>query len=757
MPKPVVIIGTDGSLSRSFELESKVAFDSTGQNTGNLAFQYATSRLFDEQKFVVPFEFDADFVRNNASLICIPAANFLYNGFNLGALADRIEKTKLPVLTLGLGTQASRSIAEVKLQSGTERLLKVLAERTSCLAIRGSYTAGVLDAYKVKNYEILGCPSNFINSSPTLGKDIADQFTKPFKRMAFAPTFYRHNTELEERVYRRYSKNIINVVTQEHINAIRLARGERSREILEWAAEQSGFLSILQNDDRQDVIDKLIVFFSIEAWLERYRSFDAIIGSRIHGVSLGWQAGRPALLMAHDLRTEELARTMSIPVVKSDNVEANGSLDALMADAHECALEYDSIRSDLAERMCNLLRGHGLTPSESLIGLTRSSQVPHSAQNERTVWGFLEIYNRHRIAGWVGTNQDMPPELLVKMQGIQIAKVMPTKLRPDLKENHWGFELNLTSNTVLPEVAQIEVIDAQSGRQLSNSPVVTNLSADGAHKIFVGSDNWLFQKNDGDQLIDQITAERRLSDHELEAWRSFFKKADKIAKRLNLEMRCLIAPAKECVMAQHLPGEIKVSRDRPVYQLLKLVNSMQLSRLKLVYPLDALAAEQNSYTKGASYWTDVGAAVALNELALSDFCGIEDQEISSADYTVKYRDCDLLAKLGGICVGPTPVRERTSQYKIAWDNKIVNSGRQRLFRSDSANIGGRLLFLHDGFGEWLIPGLANHFEETLAIWDFNLETREVEDFAATAILLERAERSLIVPPGMEDANATGSA
>ena len=50
MQKPIAFIGTDGRLRASQFISSKIAFETVGLNTGNLAFQRAAWSIVGDEK-----------------------------------------------------------------------------------------------------------------------------------------------------------------------------------------------------------------------------------------------------------------------------------------------------------------------------------------------------------------------------------------------------------------------------------------------------------------------------------------------------------------------------------------------------------------------------------------------------------------------------------------------------------------------------------------------------------------------------------
>jgi SAM-dependent methyltransferase len=108
-------------------------------------------------------------------------------------------------------------------------------------------------------------------------------------------------------------------------------------------------------------------FSSVPEWIGMLNGFDVVVGTRIHGVMAGIQAGVPSLCMCIDSRTLVLCRTMSIP-----HVDANDYKDGITADQIADLLRqwewrsYDETRRVLAGRMVRFLMDNGLEPKNSL-------------------------------------------------------------------------------------------------------------------------------------------------------------------------------------------------------------------------------------------------------------------------------------------------------------------------------------------------------------------------------------------------------
>ena len=256
-----------------------------------------------------------------------------------------------------------------------------------------------------------------------------------------------------------------------------------------------------------------------------------VVGSRIHGVNLGWQTGRAALVVSFDLRTEELADTMGVPWVKAADMPVGQDAKAFLCDRVFAASEsYDRRRADLAARLATVLERSGLLVSAGLRDLAQQPQatpagiVPASlaarevpteevqggGNSVQQCWGFLETYSTRRIAGWVQTNGGTMPELDIRLDGLSVGSIVPNVTRTDLGSNARGFEFTPPADAFPRPVMQLEVCFAKSGRHLKNSPIRTGFQSGDDAKVLRGRSDYLFLQNDLNNVLRQITGERAL-------------------------------------------------------------------------------------------------------------------------------------------------------------------------------------------------------------------------------------------------------
>lgn len=755
--KPVAMVGTSGVVDASWRVPTPEAFTTVGRNTGNLAFQHACWQLFDEDKFSVGSGFDAAVVRERAGLLCLPAANFLYSGFDLGGLADRIEATKLPVLILGLGAQAFRSIDEVKLKPGTERFMRVVAERSKVVPVRGPYTAAVLERHGITNFAVLGCPSNFIHPARDLGARILRRWRERREMLAYAPTFYSYTAEVELAILRAFEGRIAEIVAQDPEEAVAIARGERSPALEEYLAAKAGFLSRLEGAERRQAVRMMRAYFGADAWMESYLRFDGVIGTRIHGINLGWQAGRAAMVVSYDLRTEELADTMGVPMVKASTVRQD-TIEAQFDERVEaCAATYDARRAVLAAGMAEVMRANGLTPGATLAGLAAAPAAPpapDAAPRVETaaprVTGFLEQYNREKIAGWVRSDRPVPPGIILRLNGREVARTTPSRPRPDLGPNAWTFAVALPADYPFADAMQVEAVVEATGEHLGNSPIVSSFVANDDAKVLVGRGGYLFLQNDSNANLEQVQGRRPLTAGELEGWGEFLRRSDEAAERAGARIVYVVAPNKECVFAEHLPDGVAVSPHRPVVQLQALMERLRPGRITLLYPLEAMRAAGpfESYSKGDTHWNYWGAWLAAKAVieAAGGLLGSADDGPVAGDFRTRYGHSDMLSKLGGTCVEPHVMHARPAAMRLVARNEVFNTGQMRRYEATAPGRTTHALMLHDSFGEWMVRYLAERCASLTTLWSTSIPDDMALEQPPALVVCERAERFLPRPP-----------
>jgi len=318
----------------------------TGWNTGNLLFSKAAFEIFDDARTVRTREFTAAEAEGHDCIV-IAAANWLSEGSDFGALSEQLEATNLPIIPLGIGAQASLDKKIPRLKPGTQRLISLLAERSPLISARGPFSCEVLEHYGAKNSVATGCPSLLMSrgirpafrttDAPLRDQDVVIHSTRHHFNTA-AP-FHTY-------LYRQAYLNGHDLLLQSERSDLFYVLGKLAgQETMEKA--NACLKDVFQADipEIKAYLEKHgHVYFEAEKWYNYCRSRKFFVGTRIHGTIAAILSGTPALLIAHDSRTVELAETMGVPFVLKDDVDVTRPLDLeryyTLAMTHDFAPGY---------------------------------------------------------------------------------------------------------------------------------------------------------------------------------------------------------------------------------------------------------------------------------------------------------------------------------------------------------------------------------------------------------------------------------
>lgn len=94
-----------------------------GDNTGNMMFTHSLLTVLDGARWGSFGVFPADL--EDRDVIVIASANWINAFDDFGWLAERLERTSLPVVAVGIGAQAALDMAIPKVKPGTLRFLSL--------------------------------------------------------------------------------------------------------------------------------------------------------------------------------------------------------------------------------------------------------------------------------------------------------------------------------------------------------------------------------------------------------------------------------------------------------------------------------------------------------------------------------------------------------------------------------------------------------------------------------------------------------
>lgn len=374
MSKPF-LLGLETSIKRAPFISTDLIYQLVGHNTGNLAFHYAINSHLGGALNSVSWGASIDEINSKGGLAILPAANQLGSHADYGGMAAKLSKLTVPIVVIGLGAQANINGDIPDVPQGTLEWVKVLSEHAPGnvpnIALRGNFTKQVLAHYELADRTVVtGCPTLFINPNPRLGSLLRSRLRVP-RRVAVTAGHHRwkHLSRIEASLARMVTETRGSYVGQSPLEMVQLTRGEADQ-------IDPGELLICRDYVAPELpVDEFIdwsrihgnVFFDIPAWMEHYRHFDFVVGTRIHGVMLALQAGVPAMCIAHDSRTLELCRTMKVPHILSKDVQKGISREQMMDLFVFDAEEFDENRRILCNTYVNFMLSNNLAPQNWLF------------------------------------------------------------------------------------------------------------------------------------------------------------------------------------------------------------------------------------------------------------------------------------------------------------------------------------------------------------------------------------------------------
>ncbi|MCA6107136.1 polysaccharide pyruvyl transferase family protein [Bradyrhizobium cenepequi] len=364
----IFLLGATPSISAEVGEDPISKLAKTGGNTGNQLIARGLLDRIAYDDISWDHRIDPRAVHERFDMIVVAAANFLFPKFDFGGMADYIERADLPVAIVGLGAQSSNYDPNINLMPGTERFVKVIAERAVSIGVRGPYTQEVLAHRGVHNVMVTGCPSYYMGGSG--GISIKLRPFEEIKRISINASrdVIAHSFDKEKMrrlVQEIYSTGVAwkaDFIAQSEQSEIRLA-DKQTKAVEESLKELSTFLAdmVPEADVRSWASDHVRAFFDVDDWFNVIKTYDFVFGSRFHGCMIALQCGVPAIVVCHDTRTEDMCRFLGMPYVNIVNLRRI-SVDELYAMVDAAAL--NARYAELYPIYCNFLRLNRLVVKE---------------------------------------------------------------------------------------------------------------------------------------------------------------------------------------------------------------------------------------------------------------------------------------------------------------------------------------------------------------------------------------------------------
>ena len=314
--------------------------------------------------------------------------NFLYVTANLirnsckdvcARHLDRFKKLKSRITVVSLGAQAT--LEEMKnpkefasnLLPEIKEFLKLISSRSISIGVRGEFTYDVLRAVGIKNVDLIGCSSWFVNgyNQPEIIKKEWRKSLKPVVYTCwenYTPwNMYWNNALLRNALklndpkfviqsefnlmpYYLVNKNLKDFIKYytfrdliNSINSIKNIYGLKYSEIL----------------FNKKVRDLFEIFLDIDKWGEFMKTRDFAYGMRIHGSVVAIKQGIPAITVVPDSRILEMSEFFKIPYIRVDQMDSKSfNIQKIYEEADFS--EMNKIYPKLLENYITFLNKNGI-------------------------------------------------------------------------------------------------------------------------------------------------------------------------------------------------------------------------------------------------------------------------------------------------------------------------------------------------------------------------------------------------------------
>jgi hypothetical protein len=291
-----------------------------GGNNGNLVFASAAHKLLAARGVEVKahgYVFSAKHapkINEEFDAVVLPLANAFRPSFEsqLRSMTEFINNVDLPVIMLGGGAQSGEdgTFAHLRPMEQTIRaFVRAVLKRSSHITVRGEKTAQYLRSLGFNDILVIGCPSMTTNGR--------DHVVRPLRQHDSYKVAF--NIETSKDLMGDLVSNI-----QRHHDADYFAQDRSTLEMMLWGVDKYPRTRDerlpLRSGHSQFQKNKAKYMLDARTWISALSDYDISVGPRAHGNIAAILAGTPAVIVAHDTRTQELAEYHEIPHFKPGEV-----------------------------------------------------------------------------------------------------------------------------------------------------------------------------------------------------------------------------------------------------------------------------------------------------------------------------------------------------------------------------------------------------------------------------------------------------
>ncbi len=264
-----------------------------------------------------------DRLREEYDYVILRGSNYVHQHMDWSDAIPVLKRLGLPVIAFGIGAQAPVK-GQLELSEETKTVLRVIADSTVSVGVRGAYSAQVLGDIGIHNVRIIGCPTAFRRNDPdmrvklpaldnvrnvgiTIRREVSPTYAQNIERYL---TFHR---DLVKEMASRFDATLM---AQGEVEEKKLVFGtDEQKEEAIAALKANQWASDWYLDETVEKLYRERMFYSdVVADYERLvQSKDLVLGYRLHGNLMALANGVPSIYFTYDSRTVEFAETYQIP------------------------------------------------------------------------------------------------------------------------------------------------------------------------------------------------------------------------------------------------------------------------------------------------------------------------------------------------------------------------------------------------------------------------------------------------------------
>ncbi|KAA8375838.1 polysaccharide pyruvyl transferase family protein [Leuconostoc carnosum] len=314
-----------------------------GQNMGNMLFYGSVyNTINDGENNIISDNVSIESI-NNSDYFLLPQANLFYKYFinNIENHIERFKQITVPSVIVGIGYQSSvggTSLSEEdpRLNEAVRRFGAEVLKHSASIGVRGRITKDYLMGlgFAESDVDIIGDPSI---------RFFGGKFNTELREYkAFDPKFKIAVNYTPSRYNKKWGE-LINSIFDNYDNSFAILQDTYEFHPLKWKYEGLLLPEVPASVKKANIPvmsgskihkeNRARFFTDPKSWFTSLATFDFSIGTRIHGNIAAILSGTPAMTIAIDTRTLELAKYFKMPYIKLEDITADTTVEQLYNQA----------------------------------------------------------------------------------------------------------------------------------------------------------------------------------------------------------------------------------------------------------------------------------------------------------------------------------------------------------------------------------------------------------------------------------------